>query len=138
MGILVSLLSSILPNFLLQGLQSYLQATTTVAVEGEKTTRQIVTAQINGLVAIRQAEATVVTAGMQHKVFWIPWMAATVPLSFWFAWGVLDTTFPGYLPHVATLPPQLKEYADIAWSNLFYSGAGMAGAQLLATAITRR
>jgi hypothetical protein len=76
---------------------------------------------------------------MGYKWFWIPWLIATVPLSAWFAWGMLDSTIydGAVLPDVAALPPQLKEFANIAWGNLFYSGAGMAGAQALASAIKR-
>jgi hypothetical protein len=79
--------------------------------------------------------AGVIKEGMQHKAFWIPWLLASVPLSAWFAWGVMDSTFNGALPDVATLPPQLKEYADIVWSNIFYVGGGVAGAGIIANAI---
>lgn len=79
--------------------------------------------------------AGVVTAGMQHKAFWIPWLLAAVPLSVWFAWGVADSTLNGALPDVAALPPQLKQYADIVWSNIFYTGAGVAGAGIIASAL---
>lgn len=86
----------------------------------------------------RNARAvSVVQSGMQHKAFWVPWLLAAVPLSAWFAWGVLDTIFNGALPSVATLPPQLKQYADIVWGNIFYVGGGVAGLQILAGAIRR-
>lgn len=80
----------------------------------------------------------VVIAGMGHKAFWIPWLMAAVPLAAWFGWGVLDTLANGALPDVATLPPQLKAYADVVWSNIFYSGAAVGGAQVIASAIARR
>lgn len=84
----------------------------------------------------------VIIAGMQHKAFWIPWLVATVPLSAWFGWGMMDSLFNGALPDVSELPPQLRAYADVAWQNLFYSGAGMGAIQLgsnvIASAIARR
>ena len=82
--------------------------------------------------------ADLVKEGMQHKAFWFPWLLAALPLAFWFAWGVTDSTLNGALPDVATLPPQLKEYADIVWSNIFYVGGGVAGAGIIANAIKGR
>lgn len=82
-------------------------------------------------------QATVITAGMQHKAFWIPWLIATVPLCGWFGLGMLNTAFPGYFPIVATIPPGLEPWAKSAWDSLFYSGAGVAGASIIAGAIRR-
>lgn len=93
---------------------------------------------IRANVAVSGYARDVVTAGMQHKAFWIPWLIAAVPLSAWFGWGVLDTIANGALPDVAELPPQLKEYADTVWSNIFYTGAGVAGAAVISRAIRRR
>jgi hypothetical protein len=75
---------------------------------------------------------------MQYPLFWIPWLMATVPLAAWFGWGLLDSLANGALPDVAELPPQLKHYADIAWGNVFYSGAGAAGLMSIASAIRRK
>jgi hypothetical protein len=86
---------------------------------------------------IAATQASVITAGMQHKAFWIPWLMATVPLSLWFGWGMLGTAFPGYLPYVATIPPGLEPWAKAAWDSLFFSGAGVAGASMIAGAIKR-
>lgn len=95
--------------------------------------------------ATREANANaqaagVVVAGMAHRAFWIPWLMAAVPLSAWFGWGVLDSMLlnGSVLPDVAALPPQLKAYADVVWSNIFYTGAGVAGAHLFASAIRRK
>ena len=132
---MLALLASLLPNLLLNGLQSYLQATTTATVETEKTKRQITLATIQGVVAVRQAQAAVIQTGMSHRLFWIPWLLASVPVSAWFGWGVLDSLTGGALPHVATLPPQLKEYADIVWQNIFLSGGVVAGSSVIASAI---
>lgn len=84
------------------------------------------------------ASAAVVREGMQHKAFWVPWLIAAVPCSLWFGWGMMDSAFGGNLPDVAALPPQLKEYADIVFANIFYVGGGVAGAQLIAKAIGGR
>ena len=78
------------------------------------------------------ANAAVVQTGMAAGWFWIPWSIAAVPLAAWFAWGVLDSLCGGALPDTAALPPQLKEYADTVWSNIFLAGAGVAGVQTLA------
>ena len=82
--------------------------------------------------------AKVITTGMQFKVFWIPWLIAAVPVSLWFGWGVLDSLTNGALPDVAELPPQLLRYADTIFGNIFYSGAGMAGVQAVATIVRGR
>lgn len=82
-------------------------------------------------------QASVIVAGMQHKWFWVPWSMATIPLALWFGWGMLGTAFPGYLPYVATIPPGLEPWAKSAWDSLFFSGAGVAGAQIIAGAIKR-
>lgn len=79
----------------------------------------------------------VITSGMQHKAFWIPWLMATVPLAGWFGLGMLNTAFPGYFPIVATIPDGLLPWAKAAWDSLFFSGAGVAGAQIIAGAIRR-
>ncbi len=85
--------------------------------------------------AVHSAE--LIKASMNFKWFWIPWLMAAVPLTVWFAWGVLDSAFNGALPDVAELPPQLKAYADIVFANIFYSGAGVAGAQVLANSLRK-
>lgn len=81
--------------------------------------------------------AGVVKAGMQHKVFWIPWLLAAVPTAAWFGWGMVDSLANGALPDVAALPPQLKEYADVVFANIFYVGGGVVGAAYLAQAVRR-
>lgn len=93
---------------------------------------------IEAQMAAQVESAAVVREGMQHKAFWIPWLIAAVPCSIWFGWGMMDSAFAGSLPDVAALPPQLKEYADIVFANIFYVGGGVAGAQLIAKAIGSR
>lgn len=82
-------------------------------------------------------QAGIITTAMQHKVFWVPWSFATCSMSLWFGIGMLNTTFPGYFPVVATIPPGLEPWAKGAWDSLFFSGAGVAGASILAGAIRR-
>lgn len=82
-------------------------------------------------------QAAVITAGMQHKAFWIPWLMATIPLAGWFGIGMLNTAFPGYFPVVATIPPGLEPWAQAAWNGLFFSGAGVASASAIAGAMRR-
>jgi hypothetical protein len=88
---------------------------------------------------IATTQASVITAGMQHKAFWIPWLMATVPLAGWFGLGMLKTTFPAYFPvgWVVEIPPGLLPWAKAAWNSLFFSGAGVAGASIIAGAIRR-
>jgi hypothetical protein len=136
---MLGMLLGVLPNFLLHGLQAYLQATTSQAVEAERTERQVSLATINGIVALRQAQASLIQTGMGHTAFWIPWLTAAVPMALWFGWGMVNTLWPGLpLPHVAEIPPGLKPYADVIWENLFYAGGGVLGASAIAGAIARR
>ncbi|RWP44279.1 MAG: hypothetical protein EOR04_04995 [Mesorhizobium sp.] len=81
--------------------------------------------------------ADVIKTGMQFKVFWIPWLIATVPVSLWFGWGMIDSLCNGALPDVAALPPQLKTYADIVWQNVFYTGAAGMGVEVLGRVLRR-
>lgn len=82
--------------------------------------------------------ASVIIEGMKHWPFWVAWSIAALPTAAWFGWGMADSLFNGALPDVAALPPQLKEYADIVFGNIFYSGAALGGAQMIASAIRRR
>lgn len=82
-------------------------------------------------------QAHVITSGMEHKWFWIPWLIATVPMATWFGLGMLGTAFPGYFPFVATIPIGLEPWAKAAWDGLFFSGAGVASASSIARAFRR-
>jgi hypothetical protein len=82
-------------------------------------------------------QGQVITAGMEHKWFWIPWLMATVPLAGWFGWGMLDTAFNGALPDVASIPAGLEPWAKSAWDSLFFSGGGVAAATSIARALRR-
>jgi hypothetical protein len=88
--------------------------------------------------ALNAEAAGVVKAGMQFPMFWVAWSIAAIPTCVWFGWGMLDSTLNGDLPDVAALPPQLKEYADVVFGNIFYSGAALGGAQVIASAIRGR
>lgn len=89
-------------------------------------------------IAADREAAGVVKEGMQHRIFWVAWAIAALPTAAWYGWGVVDSLANGALPDVAVLPPQLKAYADIVFANIFYSGAGMAGVQVIASAIRGR
>lgn len=104
----------------------------------KKLVADAVVKQLEAAVQAQATSAQVVTTGMQHKAFWIPWLIAAVPTAVWFGWGMMDSAFGGALPDVAALPPQLKEYADIVFQNIFYVGGGVAGLQLVASAIRGR
>lgn len=108
--------------------------------ETERLVADGVIAGLERQVAADRESAGVVKEGMKHWAFWIPWSIAAVPLAVWFGWGVLDSTIynGAILPDVAALPPQLKGYADVVFANIFYSGAGMAGIQVVASAIRGR
>lgn len=82
--------------------------------------------------AQHQEAAGVVKAGMQHRAFWLAWLVAALPTSAWYGWGMADSLFNGSLGDVAELPPQLKAYADIVFSNIFYAGGAVAGLDLVA------
>lgn len=88
--------------------------------------------------AANSEAAGVVKAGMQFPLFWVAWCIAAIPTCLWHGWGMMDSTLNGSLPDVSALPPQLKEYADIVFANIFYSGAAMGGAQVIASAIRGR
>ncbi|TDQ63558.1 hypothetical protein ATL17_1564 [Maritalea mobilis] len=82
--------------------------------------------------------AKVIMKAMNFKVFWIAWGMCAISLAAWFSWGMLDSLFNGALPDVAKLPDQLLRYADIVFANIFYSGAGLGAAQILASQIGGR
>lgn len=91
------------------------------------------------------AEATqrdVIVAGMAHRMFWVAWSIAAIPMAAWFGWGMLDTLANGALPDVATIPPGLQPWANTVWSNIFYTGAAAAGvtgaASVIASAIASK
>lgn len=84
------------------------------------------------------AQAQTIQTGMATKLFWIPWLMAAIPTAAWYGWGLTDSLFNGALPDVAALPPQLKDYADVVWNNLFLSGGAVAAGSMIASAIRRR
>lgn len=106
--------------------------------ETERLVADSVVKQLEAAVTSQAESAGIVKAGMGHKAFWIPWLVAAIPTAAWFGWGMTDSLMNGALPDVAALPPQLKEYADIVFANIFYVGGGVASAQLVASAIRGR
>jgi hypothetical protein len=73
---------------------------------------------------------------MGHQMYWIAWGIAAVPMAAWFGWGLLDTLFNGALPNVAVIPPGLKPYADVVWSNIFWTGVTGYGIATAAKTVT--
>lgn len=79
---------------------------------------------------ITATSGTIITTAMTHNVFWIVWFTAAFPTALWHGTGMIDSACHGCLPfHTAALPPQIKEYADIVWSNIFWTGAAGYGIQ---------
>lgn len=115
----------------------HVQATRASEVERLRIERGVDVEKIRADVAIGAQARDVVTAGMQHRMFWVAWSLAAIPTSAWYGWGLLDSLANGALPDVAALPPQLKAYADIVWGNIFYAGGAVAGATGAATIIGR-
>lgn len=79
----------------------------------------------------------VVVAAMQHKMFWVPWSIAAIPTALWYGWGMMDTALNGALPDVASIPPGLEPWAQTVWNNIFYTGAGVAAAGTVGSAIAQ-
>jgi len=114
------------------------QARLAAANETERLVADAAIKQLEAALQERATAASVVKEGMQHKAFWIPWLIAAVPTAAWFGWGMVDSLANGALPDVASLPPQLKEYADVVFANIFYVGGGVAGLGAIANAIRGR
>lgn len=93
--------------------------------------------QANRDAALAATHASVIQTAMGHRMFWVAWSVAAIPTAAWYGWGMLDSLANGSLPDVASLPPQLKAYADTVWQNIFYTGAGVAGATGVATVIAK-
>lgn len=123
---------------IVDGLNAAYQAKLAAKNDADRIAADVAIARYEALLEEQRTAASVVTSGMQHRAFWVPWLLAAVPLSAWFAWGVADSMLDGALPDVAELPPQLKEYADIVWGNIFYVGGGVAGLASIAGAIKGR
>lgn len=132
LGLLGKLGLSLL-NFATKRSDNALEALKVKAEEGNKTAE--LAAQVSQSDAA--ARRDIILAGMQNPWFWRLWVLATLPVVLWFGWGMLDSLFNGGLSDVASLPPQLKEYADASWQSLFYSGAGVKGVEIAANAFVK-
>lgn len=112
------------------------------ANDADRIAAEVAIAQIKADIENQRNAAAIVQSGMQHKLFWVAWGMAALPLAAWFGWGCLDTLMNGALPDVAELPPQLKQYADVVWGNIFYAGGAVAGvtgaASIIGKAIANR
>lgn len=129
---------AIILNALTGGLLKAWQAKLAADSDEKRLIADAAIADLHAQIEARRTAADVVTAGMQHRMFWIAWSIAAIPTAAWHGWGMMDSLTNGYLPDVAALPPQLKEYADVVWKNIFYSGAVGVGATAIASAIRGR
>lgn len=131
---------SLILNFLSGGLLKAWEAKLKADGDTNKLVADAAIADIKAQLEAKRLQAQTVQTGMQSKAFWIPWLMAAVPTALWYGWGMLDSTIYGgtLLPDVAALPPQLKQYADAVWDNLFVSGAIVGSAATLASAIRGR
>ncbi len=82
-------------------------------------------------------QADVIKTGMSHKVFWIAWGSAAIPMCVWFGYGMINTMIPS-LPHIEQIPVGLMHWAETVWQNIFYSGAGVLGLTKIAEAYASR
>lgn len=134
---MIAWLARLLTGDLVGALERAYSARLTATNDAQRIVADIKIKTIEAQMAASAESAAVVKQGMQHKVFWIPWLLAAVPCAAWFGWGMADSLANGALPDVTALPPQLKEYADVVFANIFYVGGGVAGAQILAGVLKR-
>ncbi|TGP25911.1 MULTISPECIES: hypothetical protein [unclassified Mesorhizobium] len=138
MGWLLQLLGVDPIGKIIDGLNAAYKAKLTAQNDADRITADVTIQRLQALLDQQHTAASIVTTGMSHKAFWIPWLIAAVPTAAWFGWGMLDSLCNGALPDAAALPPQLKEYADIVFQNIFYVGGGVAGLGAIANAIGGR
>ena len=82
-------------------------------------------------------EAETRQTAMRQPIFWYVWAFFAVPLGIWWSAVMLDTAFDfSFIVH--DLPPSVRPWADQIFNNLFYAGGGVAGAQVIASAIRGR
>lgn len=134
---MIAFLASFLPGFLLPAVQNYFQHKRDIATSQERTKRETQLAAINGVIEGRKAQAQVITAGMQHKAFWLVWLCFALPLGIWWCAVIMDSLFL-FSGDIPALPPSVRPWADQIFQNIFYSGGGVAGASVLARAIAGR
>ena len=138
MGWLLQLLGGDPIGKIIDGMNAAYKAKLSAQNDADRIAADVTIQRYQSLLEQQKLQASVVTTGMSHKAFWIPWLIAAVPTALWFGWGVMDSLFGGSLPHVAELPPQLKGYADIVFQNIFFVGGGVAGLGAIANAIGGR
>ncbi|MDV2965564.1 hypothetical protein RZ532_06240 [Nitratireductor aquimarinus] len=122
---------------LVDGITKWRQIEVTAQNDADRIRAEVTRKRLEARLEDAKTNAEVIKTGMQFKVFWIPWLIATIPTSVWFGWGMLDSLCNGALPDVAELPPQLKAYADVVWGNIFYTGVAGAGLELLGRSVRR-
>lgn len=137
LALLGSTILSALPNTILSGFRSWLDHRAAVADSQEKTKREVTIRQIDAIMEAQKQAAETQRAAMSHRPFWVVWMLFALPLGVWWAAVVMDTVFlfSGSIPD---LPESIKPWADMIFMSLFGSGAGVAGATLIAKAVATR
>ncbi|RYC10188.1 hypothetical protein [Ciceribacter ferrooxidans] len=136
----MSAVIALILNALTGGLLKAWQAKLSADSDEKRAIADAAIADIKAQSEAKRNQADVIKTGMGYPVFWIAWAIAAIPTAAWHGWGMLDSlVYAGtVLPDVATLPPQLKEYADKVWDSIFYSGAAVGSAHLIASAIRGR
>jgi hypothetical protein len=73
----------------------------------------------------------VAITAMGHRIFWVVWALFALPLACWWALAMGGTVhgLRDWLPVVDALNAVIRPYADRIFDLVFYTGAGMAGAQ---------
>lgn len=91
------------------------------------------------IIESQKVQSGVVTTGMQTGgwVFWSVWALFAVPLGIWWAAVMIDSTW-SFAWSVPDLPMSVRPWADQIFNNIFYSGAGLAGATVIGKALVAR
>ena len=132
-----SLLIGILPKLVLGGLQDWNQRKLATDTSEEKTRREVAIASLKAEMRRREVMEETRRHAMSFRLFWVPWLMASVPWALWFGLGMMDSAGLEIVT-VHALPPQLERYADAISASLFGSGAVAMTGQSIARAIARR
>jgi hypothetical protein len=129
MGAIFGWLLNFLGGNVVQDVLNYLQVNANTDVQKS----QIAATKETTLAA---TSASVVLGGMAHKTFWFFWALFVAPLAFWWIIVFTNTVLAGWVGSwdIAEIPPQLVPWANFIFSNVFYSGAGVAGVGIISTA----
>lgn len=130
---ILGILGSILPGFLLPAFKAWLENRNNIEV----TKRETALATIAERQEARRHSAETVQAAMHHRPFWIGWLMFVLPLGLWWNAVLLDSVFL-FSGNIPDLPPSVRPWADMIIENIFMPGAVVAGATVLGKAIQKR